>query len=394
MAVAEEYRIRDNETDEEYQYRLSSIREEKRLTWQEIADMINEQTGNNFSESKYRKDWKNYCAGYEARAKEDEIDPEVEKLIEAKIELKKEKVKLTDERTQANAYIRRLAREETIKEIAFKCASEMNSKKVLPEYVVKENTYGNNEAILCISDWHYGIDCENYWNKYNPEIAKERISELYQKTIRHCAANGVQKIHVVNLGDLIAGRIHLTLRLESRFDVITQTIQISEILAEFLNNLSKNFDVEYYDCIDNHSRLEPNKKDSLDLETLARIIPWYLKTRLNNTVHINDNVFGDDIITFNALNYKVLGVHGDKDFPRDVVDHLSMMTHEHYDLILTAHLHHFSADEKNETLVVSNGSLMGVDTYAKNLRLTSKPSQNLIIVTEDCVAECVYRIVL
>ena len=70
------------------------------------------------------------------------------------------------------------------------------------------------------------------------------------------------------------------------------------------------------------------------------------------------------------------------------------MTHEHYDLVLTAHLHHFSADEQNETLVVSNGSLMGTDTYAANLRLSSKASQNLIIVTDDSVAEAIYRIVL
>ena len=70
------------------------------------------------------------------------------------------------------------------------------------------------------------------------------------------------------------------------------------------------------------------------------------------------------------------------------------MTHKHYDLVVTAHLHHFSADERHETVVVSNGSLMGVDTYAKNLRLTSKSSQNLIIVTDYSPCACIYRIVL
>ena len=65
-----------------------------------------------------------------------------------------------------------------------------------------------------------------------------------------------------------------------------------------------------------------------------------------------------------------------------------------YDLILSAHLHHFSADEKNETILISNASLMGTDDYAQSLRLNSKPSQNLIILGEDNPLECIYNIPL
>ena len=70
------------------------------------------------------------------------------------------------------------------------------------------------------------------------------------------------------------------------------------------------------------------------------------------------------------------------------------MTRANYDLILTAHLHHFSADEQFSTVVVSNGSLMGVDDYAETLRVCSKPSQSLIIVSEKSVAESIHRIVV
>ena len=35
---------------------------------------------------------------------------------------------------------------------------------------------------------------------------------------------------------------------------------------------------------------------------------------------------------------------------------------------------------------------MGTDTYAKNLRLNSSPSQNLIIVGDNNVCEAVYNI--
>ena len=35
---------------------------------------------------------------------------------------------------------------------------------------------------------------------------------------------------------------------------------------------------------------------------------------------------------------------------------------------------------------------MGTDDYAQQLRLSSKPSQNLIIVSKENPVECVYKI--
>ena len=35
---------------------------------------------------------------------------------------------------------------------------------------------------------------------------------------------------------------------------------------------------------------------------------------------------------------------------------MTLMTKRHYDLVLTAHLHHFSADEKNQTASTDNAS--------------------------------------
>jgi len=135
------------------------------------------------------------------------------------------------------------------------------------------------------------------------------------------------------------------------------------------------------------------------LETFSRFTTWHLKCRLEKYISIGriklcDNEFDQGIIAFNRKNFKIGGVHGHLDKPGVVVNNLTMMTKNNYDLICTAHLHHFSCDEQNETLVISNGSLMGVDEYAKTLRLTNKASQNLIIMTDDNVAEAIFRIPL
>ena len=70
------------------------------------------------------------------------------------------------------------------------------------------------------------------------------------------------------------------------------------------------------------------------------------------------------------------------------------MTEQHYDMLLTAHAHHFNCEEKNRCVALGNSSLMGVDSYAQKLRLSADPSQNLIIVSKDNPVECVYRILL
>lgn len=361
------------------------------LTFYDITDEMNERFNHSYSEGYWRRRYHSLASDILEEVSADENKDD------ALMALKLERYKLADERTQANAYYRRLSREQTIKEIAIEVADKISSKKILPQFDIAHRANDSKEAILCISDWHYGMDFTNYWNNYNPDIARERIVKLQDMVTKTIVDEGISRLHIVNLGDMIAGRIHLTIRLESRIDVITQTIEVSEILAEFVHALSQYAKIDYYDCADNHSRLEPNKKEALNLETLQRIIPWYLQTRLSNqndiTIHTN-NRYGEDIINFNIFDYKIAGVHGNKDRPIDVVNNINLLTKEHFDMILTAHLHHFSADEKDDTLIISNGSLMGTDTYSKNLRLYSRPSQNLIIATPNNCFYSLERMVL
>ena len=308
-------------------------------------------------------------------------------------DIRKERFKLRDERTQNNAVLRRLAREETLEEIALKVVSQMSAKKALKPNVKGIANPSNKEAILLISDWHYGLDFNNAFNTYNPEECKRRVSTLLDKTISKCVENKIAKITVLNLSDLIAGRIHSQIRIQSREDVISQIIHVSEILAEFLSTLYEYVPIDYYDCLNNHSRIEPNKNESLDLESLARLVPFYLRARLTNTgIKVHSNPFSEDIITCNVLGHNVVGVHGDRDNPITALDKITLLTRKSYDLMCTAHRHHFLADEKCGCITIGNGSLMGTDEYAIRLRLHSEPSQILIICTKENVCDTIYKL--
>lgn len=412
----------DNESELDYINRICTIKQDLDFTWKDVAETINNELGTDFSDSWYRKNYAKGafaskvaevtttstedCAGNCEYCPElndcladwaDNLSEEQQVVKELEHKLAMKKIEVSDLVVQNNAYIRRLSREQTIKDIAADYAQVMNKDKVLEvNKPVADQNNSTCEGILLISDWHYGMVCDNYWNKFDPDICVKRVNHLLNEVIKYVMQNNITHLHVLDLADLIAGRIHTQIRIESRFDVITQTMDVAELLAEFLYELSCYTNVSFYSCLDNHSRLEPNKKESMDLESLARIIPWYLRDRLKNhsRITIYDNDYSPDIITCTVAGHSVIGVHGDNDPPARALERLTMMTHEHYDLLCTAHLHHFSADEDHETIVVGNASLMGVDSYSEKLRLTSKPSQTLIVSTPENVCESIHRIVL
>lgn len=397
-------KLKNNESDSEYIQRMCSTKDINNLSWKKLASLINATLGYSFSESYYRRNFQkgNFITFPEVEITTsatniaiDEDTYDVDESYEELFELKKERVKIAEERAQNRAYVRSISREETIKEIAHDYATLMNDKKKLPTVTnVVSSSSDLKAGILLLSDWHYGMTCDNYWNTFDPDVCISRVRKLLDRVITVVKTQKLSSVTVMNLSDLIAGRIHAQIRIESRFDVITQTMEVAEILAEFLTELSTCCCVDYYDCLDNHSRIEPNKSASLDLESLVRIIPWYLKERVedNANINIHDNEFGADIITCEVLGHNIIGVHGDNDRPTTALEKLSLMTHRHYEMLCTAHLHHFQMDEQHQSLVVSNGSLMGVDNYAEKLRLTSDPSQTLLVVTPENVCECVYRI--
>lgn len=90
----------------------------------------------------------------------------------------------------------------------------------------------------------------------------------------------------------------------------------SEILADALNVLQKAAPkVVYRSVVDNHSRLSPNKDESLESESMSKLIDWYLMERLKDSsiVWQCDNI-DDTIGKFDLLNgKKVMFAHGHLD---------------------------------------------------------------------------------
>lgn len=258
-----------------------------------------------------------------------------------------------------------------------------------------EKIEGNSHAVLLLSDWHIGAEIDNYWNRFNIGIAQNRVNELLNKTIKYCKRHEVDTIHIELLGDLTNGLIHVSTRIFNEEDVINQVMIVSEIISNFINELSKHIkNVKVYSTIGNHGRVSASIKESIDSENFEKLIPWYCSARVrNNNVEFIESDVDDSILVYKFLNETIFSVHGNNDKLTSIVDGLSKMLKEFPSSIHLGHLHHHYEKEEHDIEVVVNGSLSGVDEYAKNIRKSGKPMQKLMIYTDEG-KECTYKIKL
>lgn len=311
-------------------------------------------------------------------------DIEDNDLIALKQDLMKQQQKTRDEWTAYRRLIRNDARTEIFIDAIKDTVGQLNSLPKLYYRGSKQELH--NEAILMVSDLHIGVECDNFYNKYNTEIAMARVNKLVNETIKYCKLHKVVRLNVCNLGDLVHGLIHTSARVEQELDVTKQVMVAAEILANALNGLQEAApEIIYRSVIDNHSRAISDKEDSIEAENFGRIIDWFVKERLKDT----SIIFGCDNIDlgigkFDLMNdKKVMFAHGHQDNINTVFQHFVGATREFIDFVLLAHYHSEKMKSFQGFRVVVNGSVVGTEQYALGKRLFGDPSQTLLIFEDD-----------
>ena len=383
---------REGETDYEYCFRLSyaKVREGLDIDWQEIVNLCNI----NWSADHCRKTMigairhQDYI---DSKTKEQLESEQYEKLIQKELELKKEKVKVQDLKTQVNKQIRELARKENLGEILEEKLDKLPNQMINMNYI--NHMPSKKQGIAMISDVHYGMVVDNFLNKYNPDIAKERMNYLTDKIIEYSKLNNLDVMNVCLLGDMISGEQYLSVRLENRENLINQIINVSELLSEAIYKISLNVPFVTVSIADgNHERVY-NKKENLNKDNYTELIRKFLELKLKDIPNITftENIYDNNIISFECCGNTVVGLHGDKCKKDKVSYEMYNMLNKKIDIILMGHFHQISQDICYETIVYRNGSFIGTDEYARNLNLNTYPTQKLLIVSELGV-ECCYDI--
>ncbi len=313
-----------------------------------------------------------------------------------KEEVKKERQKLSDERTDYQRSLREQARRESFLEVIERGLAA----QITPLDYKETPVINNDEAmIVCLSDLHAGIEVKNWWNTYDINILRSRLCKYIDEIKAIQAIHQCHRCELVLGGDAISGLIHPNLRLQNNENVIEQIKTAITYIGEFIAALQDSFsEIRVHSVSGNHSRLSPDKAEHLNGEELDALIPFCLKMKFakNTSVVIHEDGYIDNSInSFVTRGGKLFYlVHGDKDTPSNAVKNLTLMTGTKPDAVLMAHRHHNAYDTQYGVKVIQMGCVVGTDDHCVDLRISGEPEQCVIITTRERTVKCLYDISL
>ena len=399
-------KILDGETENQALWRIGRAKADGLLgdiTWVEVADFFNkafrEDETQYYDSSAYRKRYKNFSDAYEELfSQENFTSEEIMTIEEHKRELEKEKIKLRDERTDYQKSIREEARKESLVDLV----RRVFVNTVVPfdynsDYVA--SGVSNDEMIICLSDLHVGIVCDNYWNQFSTNILRERLHKYLDEIKDIQRTHSCKKCYLVLGGDNVSGLIHANLRLQNNENVVRQIKIASEYIGNFVNELVKMEafeEIEVRSVAGNHSRLSQNKEEHLKGEELDELIPFYLSLMFakSDVVKVyEDSPIDSTINSFTTSGGKLFYVvHGDKDSVSKVVSDLTLMVGRKPDGIIMGHRHHNGFDTTHNVKIVQCGCAVGTDDYCIDKRISGEPEQCVFITSENRTVKCLYDV--
>lgn len=373
----------ENETDFEWKLRLckAKVKKEITLSWQDIVDTLDL----GVTADKLRHDAYAYVeyGDYIEQKKLDYSDDDYLKQIEEKEKaLRKERVKLQTANVERN----RIDRNESRQEMYYEFVGQVIETLPLPNF--KPIPYdkidsGDMEYLLGLSDLHYGASFKSENNEYSPTICRERLEYLVGEVEVFCSEKCLHTLHIVSLGDLLQGLLRVNDLKLNDTSVVKATVQISRLIAQFLNEVSRFVHVEYYHTPSaNHTQLRPlgTKASEIADEDLEYVISNYIKDLCANNKRINVHLAeeGKQYIEIPLNGFEIIAMHGHqiKNIENSLKD-LSMLKRTFIDYLILGHYHagkEIPAGEGaiNDTEILVNPSFVGSCPYSDSLMKGSK----------------------
>lgn len=387
-------RKKENENEEQFIWRLGREKDSGMLdlSWEEISDIINKEFRNDDSEyrneSAYRKPYQQAKRFYEAGvfSKYDD-DSYIQELRNTKHEIRKEKQKMFDERTALNRELREQSRKESMFEIMKRAIDEYKPLKF--DYVPNKISHSDNDFIIHLTDIHCGMKTDTIFNKFDIEILSKRLVNYLNEIRELIDIFHPENAYVILGGDMIHGLIHINTRIESKENIANQIMIVSDLVSNFINQLSKIFRyVEVHTTAGNHSRVVANKEENTHGDNLDLLIPYVCKKDFINIENVNfvSNYLDYDIATFKVRGHMVYATHGDKDLVKNIVYNMTKFARKANlqlpDMCYLGHRHANGLTTVDDVKVIESGSVGGMDTYCIDKRLVGTPEQTITVVSE------------
>lgn len=232
----------------EYQIRICSERVKLDLTWDEVAKILNEELGENYGESKYRKWWYAFNEGMDYVRN---LEAEREKAVKEYVGEQKKDFQMLKTGEQASTIVTKL-NEEQLKD---------------PDYLLKVHGYDPNEWELTSakqSIWNNKLDNELYSSKITvkPRIgfnwSEDNVRKIFDKVIKDIDILGCEyariagkdeqppiqdKMILIGISDLHYGLLAKD-NLSEEYNMKIANERFNKILTDVIQRKQDNQDIE------------------------------------------------------------------------------------------------------------------------------------------------------
>ena len=310
----------------------------------------------------------------------------IDSLSDKKAEIERERQKLRTERMEYNRWLREDARDEMFMEEVIRAIRETMAEQVPVNPLPIE--HGDKEGLLCIADCHFGKEFKLYGvlnevlNEYSPEIFYRRMDTLIGRVLETVDKEGLDILHVYNLGDSVDGFLRHSQAFSLRYGVIDSAILFGNYMGDWLRELSRHVNVVYGQTDGNHDelRLLDGRKGAHLNESAGKIVLNCIKVKNedNPNFSVVENKTG--MIYDYICDFSILGIHGEvKDMERAMSEFESIYMvpvsylvagHKHTDAFTNCGVRRG---------IIQSGSIIGIDDYSMKIRKSSDACASLIL---------------
>lgn len=384
------YKRYENESAEELIFRICSEKEQIG-SWQDVADILNNLLGFEYTESKYRKQFQAFQKMLIAnQSKFADSTAQLEEIKLQQRELEKLRIKVQTEKLEYNRWIRENARDDMFEEKVIETIKQhsniLNPPKNIPVY------HNVRNGLLCIADCHFGKEYTIYGlfdeiiNQYSPEIFYSRMNQIYNETLEMIERENLSTLYIFNLGDSVEGFIRNSQLWSLRWGVVDSAVIFGNYMGDWLRKLSERVNIVYHQTDGNHDelRLLDGKKGQHLCESAGKIIKNCIELKNENNPNFTYKSNKTGLILENISGYNIMGIHGEvKNLSSAIKDYSDI-----YDLkvsyLIAGHKHHsefVNCGVKKGCIGV--GSIVGSDDFSMTIRKATDATASFIVFEEE-----------
>jgi predicted phosphodiesterase len=320
-----------------------------------------------------------------------EAEGEMQDMLE---QLKAERIKIQTANLEYNAIQRAEARNDLFNEQIIKAIERLEPIKGARPKLDVEPCDKHRTALLAISDLHAGstFTVKGIYNEIVNEYSYDIMCARLWSIIDKIEADDIvfDDLTVAICGDLVEGILRESSLTKLREPVTDTVIRLAEFLSEWIYQLSIRLEKKVNVVIigGNHDTVRSlTSRPMFEGENLTKIVVEFIKLRLQDLDWITVDDY-QDVAIKNIQGVNVMFQHGEDKDLKTTMDYFSNLYNIDVDEIVAGHLHRGESKtvgitELGDRQLTRVGSIVGTDSYAKQIRASARPSCYIALYEED-----------